>query len=113
MFPCRPHPAPLPEGALHNKSVFWLICCRFHALNISSLLSILSYSAEPPEGEGVFDPGYNPPFLAFGKNSCWPSTRKSAIAFWPWSEISQSMNACPSLAFTWTCLAGLTRMTPY
>jgi hypothetical protein len=66
-----------------------------------------------PAGEGEYDFCYDPPFLAFGKNSGCPSTRKSAIAFWPWSESSQSMNACPSLAFTWACLAGLTRMTPY
>jgi RNA-directed DNA polymerase len=46
----------MPTGALHNKSVLWLICCRFHALNISSLLSILSYCAKPPTGEGTQRP---------------------------------------------------------
>src|SRR6266850_3842791 len=43
---------PPPTGALPKKSVLRLICYRFHALNISILLSILSFWAKPPPGEG-------------------------------------------------------------
>jgi hypothetical protein len=41
-----------PTPALPKKSVLRLICYRFHALNISILLSILSFWAKPPPGEG-------------------------------------------------------------
>jgi len=44
---------PPPTGALPKKSVLRLICYRFHALNISILLSILSFWAKPPTGEGA------------------------------------------------------------
>jgi len=44
------HPGPLQGGALPKKSVLRLICYRFHALNISILLSILSFG-QSPEGE--------------------------------------------------------------
>jgi hypothetical protein len=42
----------VPHRALHKKSILWLICRRFHALNISSLRSYLSFCAKPPHGEG-------------------------------------------------------------
>src|SRR5215831_14591293 len=52
-------------------------------------------------------------YSRWGQNTCSPLTLKSAIAFWPSSEMSQSMNCWPSSFFTRRCLAGLTRMTPY
>jgi hypothetical protein len=45
---------PLPEGALHNKSVLRLFYYRFNAQNLADSLSILTYCAKPPEGEGEY-----------------------------------------------------------
>jgi hypothetical protein len=54
-----------------------------------------------------------PFYLAFGKNSCCPSSWYAAIAVCPSSLRIQSMNAWPSEFLTCGCFAGLTRMTPY
>jgi transposase len=71
---------------------------------------------DPPESFGPYATCYNhQPFgpAAFGKNNCSPPTLYAAIALWPSGEISQSTKACPSVAFTLGCFAGLTSITPY
>jgi Fatty acid hydroxylase superfamily len=49
---------------------------------------------------------------AVGKNCCSPLILKPAIACWPSGEMIQSTNIWPSLAFTFGCFSGLTKMTP-
>src|SRR5690606_4309227 len=56
---------------------------------------------------------HTPDSLAFGKNSCSPPILYPAMAFWPSSEMIQSMNFWPASFFTCECFSGFTRITPY